>query len=51
MDKKIEVFRIMNMVMIVDNGVKKIINDKEMLKKSNEEILTIYNKRKCGGDS
>lgn len=46
--QKAQVFRLKNAVMIVDGGVKKIINSVEMLKKSDNEILAAYNSRKSG---
>lgn len=50
MDKKqgVQVFRLGNAVMIVDNGAKKIIKNTEMLKKSDDEIILAYNNRKSG---
>jgi len=45
----VKIFKIFNVVIIVDNGVKKIISDKNIITKSNNEILTIYNnEKKCG---
>lgn len=45
----IKVFKMANMVIIVDKGCKKIITDKNIITKSNNEILNIYNnRRKCG---
>lgn len=44
----VRIFRIANSVIIVDNGVKRLINDVAITSKSNEEILKKYNQRKLG---
>ena len=49
MDKNIKIFRALNSVIIVENGCKKIINDRSLMLKNNEDILKIYNRK--GGKS
>lgn len=45
---KPQIFRMGNNCMVVDNGVTKIITDKKLLSKSNEEILKeVLNGRGC----
>ena len=49
MNNNIKVFKFFNTVIIIDNGIKKIITDKNIITKSKNEILVIYNnRRKCG---
>lgn len=50
MDKNIQIFRVLNSVIIVENGVKKIINTPSIIEKSNEEIIKIYNERRCNNE-
>lgn len=47
--KDIKIFRVLNSVIIVENGSKQIITDEYITRKTDNEILTIYNNRKCGG--
>lgn len=48
---KPQIFRMGNNCMIVDNGVTKIITDRKLLIKSNEEILKeVFNGRRCDED-
>lgn len=42
----IKIFRVMNSVIIVENGVKKIINTPSIIEKDDEEIIRIHNERK-----
>lgn len=46
MNEDIKIYRIFNSIIIVENGMRKVITDKEMLKKTNNEILKIYNERR-----
>ncbi len=46
MNENIKIYRAFNSIIIIDDGLKKIITDKEMLKKTNQEVLKIYNERR-----
>lgn len=50
MSDNIQIFRVLNSVIIVENGVKKIVTTPSIIEKSNDEIIKIYNERRCGNE-
>jgi hypothetical protein len=50
-NKEIKIYKILNSILIVDNGIKKVINDTTLLQKTNNQILEWYKDSiKRGGD-
>jgi len=41
-NKEIKIYKVLNSILIVDNGITKIINNSELLQKTNNQILEWY---------
>ena len=42
MNDNIKVYKVLNSILIVDNGIKKIVNDNKLFQKSDNQIIDWY---------